>query len=331
MLIRMWKTWAEKVAAGSELECAPCLVGVGPFLFSLPGKRATGQLKPRNSPRCSLRWISRRFPAPSCPQPSLTCSNMGDPVKNGQGWKKKKEKKSHGAGAAETKPPASFSTYLDLMNLKPRVFWEGRRALQSSQYAYVPRCSRDYWARAHSKQSQSHLRVCLKFCDVSCSHLASARLVRHREPEKGAVVISSGLRYLPQPSSISAQHLLCLQMRSGRWGSGGRRKGTAPSGNRRRRGPGREDGKQEGCTQQISARASNQSRGPPYRALISCCAAPTPCNGCWLRTGTRQRRVKGIRHLKTGGMFAFWCWAFSVFIKNGRPGPSGEDHRKSSL
>lgn len=64
--------------------------------------------------------------------------------------------------------------------------------LQSTQYVYVSGCSKDYCVHARSKQSPSHLRVCLKFCDVSCSHLASAWLVQHRELKKEQSSLAQG-------------------------------------------------------------------------------------------------------------------------------------------
>lgn len=111
--------------------------------------------------------------------------------------------------------------------------------LQSSQNVYValvqPRLLCAYALQTISISSTSGSQILFS----SGISLAGSTV----GAEKGAVVISSGLRYLSQPSSISAQHLLCLQMRSGRWGSGGHRKGTARGGNRRRWGPGREMGR----------------------------------------------------------------------------------------
>jgi len=66
-------------------------------------------------------------------------------------------------------------------------------------------------------------------------------------------------------------------MKSGRWGSGGQRKGAAhgclKQAERQMRVQ-RRDGKEEGCAWKISARAFNQARGTCYQGLISCYAAP---------------------------------------------------------
>lgn len=75
--------------------------------------------------------------------------------------------------------------------------------LQSTQYVYVSGCSKDYCVHARSKQSPSHLRVCLKFCDVSCSHLALAWLVQHRELKKEQSSLAQGWdTFLSHPLSL---------------------------------------------------------------------------------------------------------------------------------
>lgn len=66
-------------------------------------------------------------------------------------------------------------------------------------------------------------------------------------------------------------------MRSGRWGSGGQRKGAAQAclkREERQMGVQTRDGEEEGCAQKISAHAFNQTRGTRYQGLISCYAAP---------------------------------------------------------
>lgn len=62
-------------------------------------------------------------------------------------------------------------------------------------------------------------------------------------------------------------------MRSGRWGSGGQKKGVAQACLKGEERQMREQ-KRDGCAQKISAHASNQTRGLRYRGLISCYAAP---------------------------------------------------------
>lgn len=141
------------------------------------------------SARCSLGWISAAT--------SVT------PIKNNH-WLKKRHANTQ---LRSWSCPAEPACRLHFIYIWIWWIWSSEcfeRKRKTLSIVCVSGCSEDYCVHTHSKQSPSHLRVRLIFSDVSCSHLAPARLVQHRELEKGAVVISSGLRYLSQPSSISA-------------------------------------------------------------------------------------------------------------------------------
>lgn len=123
---------------------------------------------------------------------------------------------------------------------------------------------------------------------LSFSPAAAAARKRLRQSRKGAGVISPGGRCRPQPSSISPEHLLRLQMRSGRWGSGGHRKGAAQGCSKR------EERQDEGAQERWERgglRAEDISPGlkPDSRHSLSgfdfllCCSTDSAhCNGCWV-------------------------------------------------
>lgn len=152
--------------------------------------------------------------------------------------------------------------------------------------------------------------VCLDFCDVSCSHLASAWLLQRNcfsivELRKERASLAwvempfSAFLYLsiaPAPSLDEIRKVGQWRAKEG-WSTGRLEAG-------READEGVEERWEGGglCTEDISPCLEPGSRHSLswFDFLLCCSTYSAHCNGCWVWTWTWQLQVKGISHLKKG-------------------------------